>query len=514
MSEGIKSLVSSILVVIGFIALVTGAPGLGIIMIIVGVIVFRSMYDKETEEQKIAKAAGMTKMPPFRPKRLRVDQRKEKSESGDLDIETSQKLINHWINQKDFKMAEKQAEKMVQTMPDVAFGWILFAELYSIQEKYEEAIETIEKAIELHPNNYKALELKGRALFGLERIEEAEKAVKKSLDIYPNNFDLWLAMISILEKKEEKKFEEIELAYRHADHLAPDDFEHKGYLQERIAKLSQASFDVISKMRVFHAGPEEYAESALQSLEEGELIRAARTFTVCIQWDPTIGKIWGYLGLAQEMRGDFEEALKSYEKSLELDPSLSESWVGIGKIMTLQGKEKEQEEAFKKAIELNPEDIKSKTALLGSLANQKKYDEAVKLFEELKEINDETLISNAWVSYGSMLTKIPGREEEGEEALKKAVELEKGQTIAKRLLAINYFLEGKNEETIELMERVVKEKQENLENWMMLTQAYMNIGDKEEAKRTLREAEKYAIEGTKEFYQIMNTKEQLKQTEV
>ncbi len=50
-------------------------------------------------------------------------------------------------------------------------------------ERYDEAIEWLDKAIEKEPENTKYLDLKGKCLLELEEYEEAEKYLSESVDV-------------------------------------------------------------------------------------------------------------------------------------------------------------------------------------------------------------------------------------------------------------------------------------------------------------------------------------------
>lgn len=64
-------------------------------------------------------------------------------------------------------------------------------------ERYNDALNSLEKAIEINPNNAQFHAFKGYALLKLGRIDEAKKEYKKSLKIDPNNDNVKKALEAI-----------------------------------------------------------------------------------------------------------------------------------------------------------------------------------------------------------------------------------------------------------------------------------------------------------------------------
>jgi superkiller protein 3 len=65
-------------------------------------------------------------------------------------------------------------------------------------ERYEEALQASEKALELSPNHSGAWCLKGIAFDKLGRYEEALQAYDKALELYPDYVDAWIFKLDVL----------------------------------------------------------------------------------------------------------------------------------------------------------------------------------------------------------------------------------------------------------------------------------------------------------------------------
>ena len=66
------------------------------------------------------------------------------------------------------------------------------------QNKYEEAIECYDKAIQINPNYSEAFNNKGLALGDLNKYEEALKTANLALFIWPNNLECHQSKLRIL----------------------------------------------------------------------------------------------------------------------------------------------------------------------------------------------------------------------------------------------------------------------------------------------------------------------------
>jgi tetratricopeptide (TPR) repeat protein len=68
--------------------------------------------------------------------------------------------------------------------------------------KYEESLEFFDKALDLNPNKFQVLQLKGISLDELGRYEEALEAYDQALKIDPNSIFSFMLKVEILFKLE------------------------------------------------------------------------------------------------------------------------------------------------------------------------------------------------------------------------------------------------------------------------------------------------------------------------
>ena len=106
-------------------------------------------------------------------------------------------------------------------------------------ERFEQAIASYDKAIELEPDNERAWIELGFALVQLERLEEAIASYDKAIELKPDNYEAWIRRGLVLGKLERLE-EEIE-SYDKAIELKPDDAQTWFYRGITLVQLGRSS---------------------------------------------------------------------------------------------------------------------------------------------------------------------------------------------------------------------------------------------------------------------------------
>ncbi|GIU71488.1 MAG: hypothetical protein KatS3mg003_0967 [Candidatus Nitrosocaldaceae archaeon] len=131
-------------------------------------------------------------------------------------------------------------------------------------QRYEEAIEAYNKALEINPNYAEAWNNKGYALAKLQRYEEAIEAYNKALEINPNYAEAWNNKGYALD--ELQRYEEAIEAYNKALEINPNYAEawnNKGIALDELQRYEEA-IEAYNKARIIFdsRNQNEYAERA------------------------------------------------------------------------------------------------------------------------------------------------------------------------------------------------------------------------------------------------------------
>lgn len=85
----------------------------------------------------------------------------------------------------DYQGAREILDKAIAIAPEYSEVWNQRAYIGFLQERFDQSLEDIEKAIELEPRHFAALAGKARILIHQGRPEEAREVLNVAVDIYP-----------------------------------------------------------------------------------------------------------------------------------------------------------------------------------------------------------------------------------------------------------------------------------------------------------------------------------------
>jgi len=204
----------------------------------------------------------------------------------------------------------------------------------------EEALKSINKALEIDPNFATAWYKKGEILIRLKRSDEALECFNKviNMDTSPSIKANSLIMLGKIDEA---------LSYVYL--MNPSD----PYVSEIVELLGTK-----------------------------------------IESKPENAAIWNKFGSAFYKVGKYNEALNAYNRSLEINSICSSTWFNRGVVLSKLGNNKEALQSYEEAIRLNPLQANAwynKGAVLVTLGN---YTEAIKCFDEAIRLKPQ--YSGAW----------------------------------------------------------------------------------------------------------------------
>lgn len=188
--------------------------------------------------------------------------------------------------------------------------------------QFTDAIQCLDKALEIEPRSAPAWANKGACLASMGRFDEAKQCFDKALEIDPLEASAWINEGGVF--TDLGQFQEAIQCY------------------DRALEIDQKRTDVwvkkglcFNKLRIFN--------------------EAIRCFDKALEIDPKDAEAWSTKGESLESLGQQEEALKCYAKALDI---ISQNWIDKGSMLFDAGRFEEAIDCYAKAFETS-----EKTAL-------------------------------------------------------------------------------------------------------------------------------------------------------
>jgi tetratricopeptide (TPR) repeat protein len=265
------------------------------------------------------------------------------------------------------------------------------------QAKYQEAIEKLEKAIELRPKEYEYVSDLGRTYYQLGEDEKAAAAYREAISANPASvYNRWGNAFFDLER-----YEESAMKYQQSLELNPDDavvhanlggaYRMLGEYDKAVAEFQEAAWLDPGYAWAYNRwgdtlyDQEQYAEAAEKYLEAATLAPAESLY-------------YSNLGWAYFKLGWYEEAGNAFGYAVGLGPSASDCnmW---GRALYELGQYLEAAEKHLWAIDLNPDEPLYHYNLGWDYYQLQEWDNATAEFEKAAELaalqGDEDMLQDA-----------------------------------------------------------------------------------------------------------------------
>lgn len=87
----------------------------------------------------------------------------------------------------NWRLTKKYAQELIDTYPDMDFGYLFMGISYDDKGNHKKAIEYYEKALELHPNDSDTYQNMGYAYLRMNDYENSIKYLKKAIELDPKD---------------------------------------------------------------------------------------------------------------------------------------------------------------------------------------------------------------------------------------------------------------------------------------------------------------------------------------
>lgn len=290
----------------------------------------------------------------------------------------------------------------------------------------------------------------------------------------------------ILTYSEEKVKEEIKLTKlidRRKMLTTPQDFIIEGFKLEK-------SGDIFNAKKMYEKALEINPEFIDGNLSLGKILLqmglyndAEKYFRKVLEIDENNIDAVFYLGLLLRENEKFNDSKEFLWKLFNSQKYSSLALYLLGEIEINEKKYEEAEKLFKNSIKYNDSNIRALNGLAISLRKQGNYKEAIEVLKKILTLDPLNCLSLYEIYKNYSLLKEENEREKALNEFKKLIE----RTIHNCLeTTIEYIRFGLIEEAIEILEFALKSKNEYKENpliYFYLSYCYLNLGDKEKAKK-------------------------------
>jgi len=345
------------------------------------------------------------------------------------------------------EFAVKSKDKELECKIPLYEGQLLISE-----NKYEEALEFINQALEINPKNDYTLLWKGSVLINLGKHEEVLEVFNQALEINPKN-DIALSS--------------------------------KGFALVNLGKHEEALEFINQALEINPKNDIALSSKGIALVNLGKYEEVLEVFNQALEINPNNYIALSKKGIALKNLGKYKDALEAFNQALEINPKNDYTLLWKGIALVNLGKHEEALEVFNQALEINPKDDIARLNKGAVLINLGKHEEALEVFNQALEINptnDYTLL-NKGVALGNL-----GKYEEALEVFNQALEINptNGYTLLnKGAVLINL---GKYEEALEYFNQALEINPKDNYALSRKGAALINLGEHEEALESFNQA--------------------------
>jgi tetratricopeptide (TPR) repeat protein len=288
---------------------------------------------------------------------------------------------------------ETKTREIVRGRPDCGLAWKALGVSLTLQGK--DGLHALAMAATLLPDDAEAHGNLGNALRRLGRFEEAVASYCRALELKPGcavtHHNKGNALLEL------ERFEEAAASYSRALALMPDLAEAHSNLGNALRSLGRldeaaASYRRALTLKPDFAGAHSNLSDTLRDL--GQIAEALASARRAVEIEPELAGAHNSSGNASMDLGKLEEAAASYRRALALKPGFTAAHINLGLALRQLGRTAEAEASCRAALETNPKAASAVVLLAELRADHGQFAEAEELFRHAAAIDPKS--PEAW----------------------------------------------------------------------------------------------------------------------
>ena len=330
----------------------------------------------------------------------------EGDEVGDREAEAWCDRGNEQYNLGDFEGAIASLDKALEIKPDNHVAWNNRGVALGNLGRLEEAISSYDKALEIKPDDHEAWYNRGVALGDLGRFKDEIASYDKALEIKPNNHVAWKNRGGALRNL--GRFEDAIPDYDKALEIKPDDHEawnNRGNALSNLARFEDAIADYDKALEIKPDDRAGWNNRGIALHKLGRVEDALTSFDKALKIKPDNHVAWNNRATALRDLGRFEESLASLDKALEIKPDDHAAWNNRGTALRDLGRVEDAISSYHKALEFKPDYHEAWYNRGIALGNLGRFEEAIADYDKALEIKPD--VHKAWMNRSIAVKNAP-----------------------------------------------------------------------------------------------------------
>jgi tetratricopeptide (TPR) repeat protein len=312
---------------------------------------------------------------------------------------------NTLYNLNRFKEALETYDRAINLRPDYAEVWQEKAKTLYELKQYRESQSAYDKAIELKPEYLEAWTGRGYALDKLQQSQSAIASFENALKIQPDYPSAWQGRGDALLNSQ--RYEEAIASYEKAVEFKPDLYQawyNRGQAHQNLKQYEQAVQSYQKALEIKSDNAEAWNDLGNVFLELNKNQEAFESYEKAVRFQPNFYQAWYSKGIALLKMRRHEEAVEAYEKAVKLKPDYYQAWYNLGWSYHELRRYEQAIECYNKALDLNPKEEQAWYNRGNAQYNLKRYEEAIGSYNEAVYVKPD--YSEAWHSRGNALVAV------------------------------------------------------------------------------------------------------------
>ena len=237
----------------------------------------------------------------------------------------------HYLQQGMLDAAEQSIRSALNIAPQNVDALHILGIIKGQQDKSTEAVEALQKAVQLRPTDGAIQFNLAKSLMDCGRSKEALDHHLRASQAMPDNPDVWINFGKNL--KDVNNLEGALASYEKAIGLQPNDaqaWSNKGVILNEMKKYQEALACYQTAIGLLPSYAEAFYNQGITLSDLQRYTEALRSYDEAIALMPQHAKAWSNKGICLSKLDRYDEALASYDQAIHLQKDYLDAWINKG----------------------------------------------------------------------------------------------------------------------------------------------------------------------------------------